>query len=164
MRQGRSTPISAPPASRRFRARSTLIVTAFPLDPDSSVVSLLKETRFSLTIDVAGHVTVQHQIPESRDQGAWGVAEYMSEKVISRLIQGDWQVWVDRGLSGPIPRSDEFVQSITDTDEGYAFFLRGPRMPSQLFTDKKFQPIKITSSNGLGEQYDHYVTGAPVLF
>ncbi len=133
-------------------------VPSFPLD--TPVASLLKETRFSLTIDVAGHVTVQHQIPESRDQGAWGIAEYMSGKLISRLIQGDWQVWVNRGLSGPIPRSDEFIQSITDTDEGYVFFLRGPTMPSQLFTDKKFRPIKITSSNGLGEQYDHYVTGA----
>jgi hypothetical protein len=122
-------------------------------ESDTADRALLESARFTLKVTPSGP-SLHYQFPQgsvsqSQDVVA-GVTLWISE-----IVQGFFQVWAAKGMSGPIPPEKQ-VQTVARDGEGFRLTVKGVGgMPAELHLDKDFV-VRTMLSRGRQEEIEEH--------
>jgi hypothetical protein len=124
---------------------------------DTADRALLESAVFTLKVTPAGP-SLRYQFPEgsvspSQDLVA-GVTLWVTE-----IVQGFFQVWTVKGMSGPIP-AEKQVEAVVKDGDGFRLTIKGSGMATELRLDKDFVVRTIVSQGRGSEIEEHPVFAA----
>ena len=118
----------------------------------------LENTQLTLRVSARGKVEVNHTYPSGTSSIAIKVFDPLFN-VITGIVQGSFQTWTTKGLSGPIPKAGA-LESVQKSESGYRARVLGPGQGVDLITSPDFQLQRAIDHNP-NNDIDEKISFAP---